>query len=300
MRKTIKINFNNLWGKEGIDDWKYTFFPFLNEYYDFVLSDNPDFIIFSNTYSKGMPDIKCNAQRVFFMGENMDVDMSKCEWAFGFNFINHPQYFRMPYYVNRLLYTGTPFQNLIKNNKKISTKQKFCNFLFSNTNDGKTRNDFFEKLSEYKRVDSAGVSLNNMGYVLPGRAHIKDGYRRIYPDKTAFLNQYKFTIAYENDRGKRAKESIGYTTEKIVEPMLVNSIPIYRGNSRIGEEFNSKSFINWHDYNNDNDMIDRIIKVDNNDNLYNDMLKEPWLHNNKLSQYLDIKVIIEQFRRIFD
>jgi len=82
--------------------------------------------------------------------------------------------------------------------------------------------------------------------------------------------------------------------------MLVNSIPIYRGNPRIGEEFNPKSFINWHDYENDNDMIDRIIEVDNDDALYNNMLKEPWLHNNKLSQYLDIDIIINQFRRIFD
>lgn len=303
MRKTIKINFKNLWGGEGIESWKNTFFPFLNEYYDFVLSSDPDFIMFSNTYQKEMPDLKCNAQRVFFMGEVIDVDMSKCEWAFGYNYIEDPRYFRMPYYVLRLLYTGTPFDRLIKKDvdidRIISEKTKFCNFLFSNTKDGKTRNDFFKRLSKYKRVDSVGETLNNMGYVLPGRAHRKVGAHRVYPEKTKFLSQYKFTIAYENDRGKRAKRSSGCTTEKIVEPMLVNSIPIYRGNSRIGEEFNTKSFISYHDFNTEDDMVNRIVEIDNDCELYREMLKEPWLHGNNLSKYLDIERLTERFREIF-
>ena len=298
--KTIKINFQNLWGGDGLDAWKNTYFSFLNKYYKFELSNTPDFIAFSNTYQKGMPNIKCKAQRIFFMGEIMKVDMNKCEWAFGYNYLNHPKYFRMPYYVTRLLYTGIPFDQLIKRDNTITPKTKFCNFLFSNNKNGETRNNFFKKLAKYKKVDAAGQSLNNMGNVLPGRAHRKVGNQRIYPEKMEFLKQYKFTIAYENDRARYINTSnLGNTTEKIVEPMLVNSIPIYRGNPRIAEEFNPKSFINYHDFNNEEAMIKQIIKIDNDDKLYQNMLKEPWLHGNKLSKYLDKKLLINQFRKIF-
>jgi len=303
MKKTIKINFENLWGGEGIEAWRNTFFPFLNEHYDFILSSDPDFVIFSNTYGRGMPDLKCRAQRIFFMGEVIDVDMSKCEWAFGYNYVTHPRYYRMPYYVNRLLYTGIPFDSLLKGNitvdKIIKEKAKFCNFLFSNTKDGGTRNAFFKRLSKYKKVDSAGESLNNTGKVLPGRAHRKEGNRRTYPEKMEFLKRYKFTIAFENDRGSRAKESIGYVTEKLVEPMLVDSIPIYWGNPRIGEEFNTKSFISYHDFDSEKAVINRIIEIDNDDGLYRKMLGEPWLHGNKLSKELDIGMLTAQFRKIF-
>ena len=220
--KTIKINFQNLWGGEELDAWKNTFFPFLNKYYNFELSDNPDFIAFSNSYQKGIPTIKCKAQRIFFMGEITKVDMNKCEWAFGYNYIDHPKYFRMPYYITRLLYTGIPFNSLIKHinvDEVIKEKTKFCNFLFSNNKDGKTRNDFFKKLSKYKRINSAGQSLNNMGETLPGRAHRKIGNIRTYPEKMKFLNQYKFTIAYENDRARYLHtHNLGNTTEKIIEP----------------------------------------------------------------------------------
>ena len=209
----------------------------------------------------------------------------------------------MPYYITRLLYTGISFDKLIKNidiDQVVKEKTKFCNFLFSNNKDGKIRNNLFKKLSKYKRIDSAGQSLNNMKTILPGRSHRKVGSQRVYPEKMKFLKQYKFTIAYENDRARYLKtHNLGNTTEKIVEPMLVNSIPIYRGNPRIGEEFNSKSFINYHDFGNEEDMIKQIITIDNNIELYKTMLQEPWLYKNKLSKYLDLNRLINQFRKIF-
>jgi len=304
VKKTIKINFDNLWGGYGIDTWSSRFFPFLDKHYNFVLSKNPDFIVFSNTYGRVMPEVVSDATKIFFMGEPVDVDMSKCDWAFGFNYIKHPRYFRFPYYTMRLLYSGTPFNRLIKRDvdidKIVREKTKFCSFLFSNTRDGELRNRLFEKLSKYKRIDSAGASLNNMGGILPGRAGQIIGGFEVFTEKTNFLSQYKFSIAYENNRDSLVKrQEAGYTTEKPIEAMLVDSIPIYRGNPRIGEEFNSKSFINWHDFNSDEAMIKRIIEIDNSDKLYRQMLAEPWLHGNKLSRYLDIDILMAQFRRIF-
>ncbi len=56
---------------------------------------------------------------------------------------------------------------------------------------------------------------------------------------------------------------IGYTTEKIYEPFMSMSIPIYWGNIKINEDFNEGSFINWNHYGSDEKTIERIIEIDN-------------------------------------
>jgi len=295
--KKIKLDFVNWWGF-GLDEWN-AMFSFLD--YDFVRSGNPDYVVYSNTALRYMPELRCNSKKIFFMGEIIDADMSMCDWAFGDNYIDNPRHLRMPYYVRRMLYTGTPLDSLIKNidaEEVLSKKTGFCNFVFSNTRDGADRNEFFKKLSKYKKCDSAGESLNNMGYVLPGRAGTRIGNYITYPEKMEFLSRYKFTIAFENNRSDYNPNS-GYTTEKITEAMLANSIPIYRGNPRIGEEFNSKSFLNRLGFNTDEELIERIIELDSNDSMYMDMLLEPWLKENRLTKQLDIEAIKKQFGMIF-
>ena len=297
MGKTIKINFWN-WSGFGLDEWK-AMFSFLD--YKFVLSPDPDFIVFSNTALRYMPNLRTDAKKIFFMGEIINVDMSMCDWAFGDNYVDDPRHFRMPYYVIRMLYTGTPLDSLAETKDPYEIrrqKRKFCNFLFSNTNDGKARNEFFEKLSKYKRVDSAGKSLNNMGHVLPGRTGTKVGGYTRYPEKMDFLSQYKFTIAFENNRSDYNLDS-GYTTEKLTEPMLSESIPIYKGNPRVGEVFNTRSFFNYNDFKTEAELIEYIVKVDNDDDLYERMLSERWLLKKQLPSHLDTESIKEQFVRIF-
>jgi len=295
--KTIKINFLH-WSGFGLREWK-AMFSFLD--YRFVLSPDPDFIVFSNTALRYMPKLECKAKKIFFMGEIIDVDMSMCDWAFGDNYVDDPRHFRMPYYVIRMLYTGTPLDSLAEAkdpHEIIGQKRKFCNFLFSNTRDGKVRNEFFEKLSKYKRIDSAGKSLNNMGQILLGRAGTRVGGYTRYPEKMDFLSQYKFTIAFENNRSDYNPNS-GYTTEKLTEPMLAESIPIYRGNPRVGEVFNTHSFFNYGDFKTEGELIEYIIKVDQDDDLYEKILSEGWLLRKQTPRHLDVECIKEQFGRIF-
>jgi len=295
--KTIKINFLH-WSGFGLREWK-AMFSFLD--YRFVLSPDPDFVVFSNTALRYMPNLECRAKKIFFMGEIIDVDMSMCDWSFGDNYVDDPRHFRMPYYVIRMLYTGTPLDSLAEAkdpHEIIGQKRKFCNFLFSNTRDGKVRNEFFEKLSKYKRIDSAGKSLNNMGQILLGRAGTRVGGYTRYPEKMDFLSQYKFTIAFENNRSDYNPNS-GYTTEKLTEPMLAESIPIYRGNPRVGEVFNTHSFFNYGDFKTEGELIEYIIKVDRDDDLYEKILSEGWLLRKQTPRHLDVECIKEQFGRIF-
>ena len=64
--------------------------------------------------------------------------------------------------------------------------------------------------------------------------------------------------------------------------MTVNSIPLYRGGSCINEDFNTKSFVNYHDFNSEDDMIDYIIELDKDDSKYLKMLNHPWFIDNKI------------------
>ncbi len=67
-------------------------------------------------------------------------------------------------------------------------------------NSTKVRNNFFLKISKYKKVDSGGLALNNIGYIVK--------------NKLEFIKDYKFTIAFENSSYS------GYTTEKITDAFI--------------------------------------------------------------------------------
>ena len=113
-------------------------------------------------------------------------------------------------------------------------------------------------------------------------------------EKVEFIKDYKFTIAFENT------EYPGYTTEKLVQPMLAYSLPIYCGNPLIERDFNTKSFLNYTDFASEDELIERIIEIDQNDELYMQYLRQPYYHNNQVNEFVDTENILRQFQNIFD
>lgn len=290
----------------------------LHDHFDFVESDNPDFIIFG-PYGNDLPQ-PGNYIRIGYYCENFIPDMNICEWAFGVPIeeeIKHPRY-------KRIQWHGTDPETLVKpfdyDAAEIARQnRRFCNFLYSHRIP--YRETFFKQLSKYKKVDSPGLSMNNMpsiDTVYPG-----DQWQR----KRNFLSNYKFTIAFEN------YVYPGYQTEKLYDAMQSDSIPIYCGDPDIGSIFNTASFVNVGDYVNLNrsvtnsigrqsqadftdirpsffnnpqqrikrkvktwgrelrmnllltkkdidKIIDRVVELDNNENEYKAVLSQPWLINN--------------------
>ena len=117
------------------------------------------------------------------------------------------------------------------------------------------RNKFCLDLSQYKKVDCGGSCLNNIGEKVI--------------DKLEFQKQYKFCIAYENSAHP------GYTTEKILNAYQSNCIPIYYGSETIAKDFNKETFINAHDFNSNEELIEYIKRVDTDEELYNSYLNKP-------------------------
>src|SRR5476649_2221352 len=228
----IKLRFQNGLTPEG---FKKEVFDIegLTSIYQFEESDEPDFIIFG-PYGNDIPP-KGNYVRIGYFCENIMPDFSICEWAFGVpreEDINRPNY-------KRIQWHGVDPHLLVKPRgydpgKILTSKTKFCNFLYSNK--VPFRETFFKRLSKYKKVDSPGSSMNNM----PAIDTVYGGNK--WESKKQFLSPYKFTIAFENDI------SPGYQTEKLYDPMIANSIPIYCGDPFIGDTFNTKSFINTLEY----------------------------------------------------
>jgi len=57
-------------------------------------------------------------------------------------------------------------------------------------------------------------------------------------DKLELLSRYKYTLAIENYEGKR-----GYISEKIIDPLLAGSVPIYLGDHNVGNYIPQSCFI---------------------------------------------------------
>ena len=220
-------------------------------------------------------------KKIFYTSENVLPDFDECDYAITFCHLpDEPRHLRLPQYIH---YIQNPTQ-LIKGLDFVPTdilkqKERFCNFVVSNPR-GSERNKFFKMLNRRKAVDSGGRHFNSLG--------------KIVSDKLSFIKDYKFTLAFENSSYS------GYTTEKLVEPMLVNSLPIYWGNPEVARDFNPHSFINITDFPSFDAAIDYILKVDSDDHLYLSYLKEPWFNNNRAPDWFTPEYITAALKRFID
>jgi hypothetical protein len=257
MKKKIKIDFSDFWG--GFDKTNNYFYNLLIEEFDVEISNNPDYLFFS-VFGNTHQNYKC--KKIFYTGENVAPPLGYCDYSFSFDYLDDARNYRLPHY---LLYDG--YYELVRPKiiDESFAKRKFCNFVASNGN-CKERNDFVIELSKYKKVDCGGRWMNNIGYIVS--------------DKRKFQSEYKFSIAFENNAYRPGYD--WYITEKPFESMCSNSLPIYKGGKKINEDFNTKSFINIHDFSSQENAIEYIIELDNNNDKYIDVLNQPWFINNQI------------------
>jgi hypothetical protein len=266
----------------------------LSKYYNLELSETPDILFYSvwttneskiKQYELLQKNPKCI--RIFYTPENIRPNFDECDIALSFDYTNNPKNIRLPYYavvtmmnVENISYDRLTYE--FKNdhiNDNIFKKTKFCCTVMSNPYpNSNLRHIFFEELSKYKKVDSAGKHLNNIDYVL-------NGWMK---EKQDFIKDYKFVMSFENEQYP------GYATEKIIEPMCVGSIPIYYGNPLIHEDFNIESFINVKNYDDINNAINKIIEIDNNDDLFLNIQKKTNLIDNKIQDFQNTTILINK------
>lgn len=268
--KKIKIKFS---GMTGSFDQNNNFITnILKKHYEIEFSDEPDYLIYS---VNSMDYLKYNCVRIYYTPENLTPDFNICDYAIGFDYLDFgDRYIRYPIYLvdSFVAYDNDDYYNdvdLALHKHEISAeeaelqKKEFCSFVYSNALGAQCRQEIYKALSKYKKVNSGGRFLNNVGGPIT--------------DKLEFQRKHKFVIAFENT------SSVGYTTEKIVHAFSAGAVPIYWGNPEICREFCEGAYINCHKYGLTEQgepdavaaIVEEVKKIDNDKKAYLKMLHTP-------------------------
>ena len=254
---------------------------FVESRYDFIFTqeENADYVFHS---IDGYDVLKYSGVRIFVSGENVTPNFAISDYAMTFERLSFSD-----------RYIWLPLIKLYQDDYSVLTKPRvapesviqnktdFCAYVMSNTsNSAKERELIFDLLSDYKKVNSGGLWKNNVG----GRV----------PDKLSFQSKHKFVIAFEN------YSYSGYLTEKFSQAAVANAIPIYWGTPDIEKIFNPKAFINCHNFQFLEDVIEKVKEIDQDDNLYRQMLAEPWFVNAEEPKALKDETFVNFLTNIFD
>ena len=250
--RIIKIDFTDFW--PGFNKKDNYFYNILAKKYNVEISDKPEYLFCSCFGNKHFRYKDC--VKILFVGENVVPDFNLYDYAMGFHYISfEDRYLRLPLYVLYEKERDLALKKHLFSDEYYLSKNKFCNYVISNPNGASERDYMTKLLEEYKEVGSGGKYKNNVG------GPVKD--------KLAFEKEYRFTMAFENSA------TGGYTTEKLLEAFAGDTIPIYWGSPEIANEFNPKAFINCHDYETLEQVMERVKEIDGNDELYLQMIKSP-------------------------
>ena len=263
--KTIRINFTGFW--PTFDKSTNLFVDILKEKYDVQLSDKPDFLIVS-PLGEPFAYMNYDCVRILFTGEPLAPDFNVFDYAIGFDRIVMPdaygdnRFFRYPLCFFDINKSRKCADGLTREKAKelLAEKKHFCNFIFGHRSAKGEREAILDALQRYKRVESAGSFLNNMpdGKAVP-----------FTEEKIHFLRSCKFTIACESISYP------GFITEKLIDPFYAGSVPVYYGDPNVELDFNPEAMVHIRSFSSLEDAVERIIKLDQDDEAYIQMLMEP-------------------------
>ena len=298
----LRVYFTDFWNGFNKSDNYFTWI--LKQKYNVIIDDVNPQIVFTMGFSKHYP----NSFTIYYSNEPFFPKFTigvEADFFLGNFFIDKPNYKRFTsyqMYICEFLRMGLlKDTSLFSNeNRVIPEKTKFCCFV-SKSLTGK-RGRFFQNLNSYKQVDTNVSPYNH--FHLP---YDSNQFNSTVP-KINFIKDYKFNIAFENNwRGHHPnfpnahvidgelQDMGGLISEKLVEPFIAGTIPIYWGSAMVSEEFNNNTFINYYDYPHEDDLINKIIELDNNRDAYNNLFKEKICTEKNL---LDIQYIVNQFDEI--
>lgn len=255
--KTIKVHFLDFW--ESFDHNNNLFINILRKRYHVELDEHdPDFLFYSPLY-KPFEYMKYDCPRIMFTGEFLSPDFTAFDYFIGYDDISFgDRAFRFPLF----LYDTADYQTLAKPITRdqawqyLKEKEYFCNYIFGHDTALGIREKILEELSKYKRVECAGKHRNNM----------PNGMTYDIRSKMPFMEKCKFSITAESVCYP------GFTSEKIGHAFETHSIPIYFGDPDVHKDFNTKAFIDYSSFNSVEDLVNKVIEIDQNDDMYIDML----------------------------
>jgi len=274
--QTISLNFSDC-----PPQFENFFLPILETKYRIRRDDRPDFLIYALT---GHRHRLYNCIKIYVHHETYPPDWKECDYAILPVWSPDPRQLHVPIFA----FDRSP-QPLVRGgenwDKIRASKARFCALLSSYVDRTVAkRAEFFHALNRRRRVHSSGRGLNNTGFFAsPGHAA-----------KLEFLRPYRFTIAFEN------KERLGWTTEKMYDPMAVHTIPIFWGDRQTPRYFNPEAFINAHDFPSMDALADYVCHVDETPELYEKYLRATPFYQNQPPLEFCHQRILDFFEKIFN
>jgi alpha(1,3/1,4) fucosyltransferase len=203
-RKTVRIGIARFWTGATAEQIIDTVLCDLTPYFRFEISDTPQILLYG-PYPGELPQGRF--LKVFIGCENVRPVMDECDWAFG---VLHDEQVANRRYM-RFARWGDGSQLVQKERdweQVLRAKTRFCAFIYANP--VRYREAFCRALSRYKPVDAPGRSLNNMASIdpVPGQRdwNAKIAFLRDYKFVIAFesasqpgYNTEKLTHAIEAD-----------------------------------------------------------------------------------------------------
>ena len=271
-KPTISLNFSDC-----PPQFENYFLPILEEKYTVRRDERPDFLVYALT---GHRHRLYNCIKIYVHHETYRPNWKECEYAILPIDLNDSRVLHIPIFA----FDRSP-QPLIRGGEDWAAIQKmktrFCAALSSYANTTvKQRTQFFHSLNRRQRIDSPGRGMNNTGFSGIG-------------DKLAFYQSYRFVLAFEN------KERIGWTTEKMYDPLAAYAIPIFWGDRNASKYFNPDSFINAHDFRDHEELADYVCHVDTTPNLYEKYLRATPFVNNLPPEEFSRERVLRFFEKIF-
>lgn len=238
----------------------------ISKHYEPEFCEDPDYVFCTCFYNYIVEAVGKRGVRIFFSGENCGPNFDMYDYCITPLPISYDdRYLCHPYCFDHNNYRETierVRKKHIFSDLDLAGKNGFCSMVVSNSNYADPiREDFFHYLCEYKRVDSGGRHLNNIGQ--------PDGVA----DKFEFTGKHKFALCFENSMCD------GYVTEKITEAFAARTIPIYWGDKAVFDYFNRDAFIYVSGREDFERARKQIEQLDNDDAAYAKMLAQPAIIN---------------------
>lgn len=283
--ETIKIGYADFW-----NGWEEENFiePILKRNFNVIIDQKSPDILFHSVFNGLNESSKYKCKKILYTGENYRPSKFKTDYSISFDQQTKANY-RLPLWQVYLM-LKPELKDRLFNRVHHENFEYFCAFIVSNSSNS-IRNNHFDRLSEYRKVESYGKTrTNNM--MLQNLS--KGRYWRDAKNEFFISHPHKFMLAYENTSYP------WYCTEKLMDAFLSGSMPLYWGDPKISEDWNQDAFINiqksgldWLHIIKNMDMFDLLFNDVYNEPIFTDKQKENHLQNiNEFENWL-IQIIKE-------
>lgn len=264
MKKTVRINYVGTF--PNLDITKNAIYIYLKENgYDVQITEDADYLVVDSVRQNPYPWVGKPQVRIMNTGENITPDFNLVDYGISIYPIQFgDRHFQLPGCTfSKDHWIALPKKSRDYDLDFLREKEYFANFIASHESESNIRGDFFKELCKYKRVESVGTYLNNM----------PDGQTVDWTNdsKTDFQRKCKFTLCFESTN------HYGFVTEKIVDAFYSDTIPVYYGSPTVTDIFNKDAFINVADYPSFEAAIEKIRELDQDEEKYLEMLRQPIL-----------------------